>query len=133
MRRLVYEKGLSEDITVDSAGTGAWHEGQRADERARATAAERGLELSGRARCIADADFTRFDLILAVDDHVLNTLHSLAPADATAIIRKFTEDDVPDPYYGGADGFVEVFEQIERGCLDLFGELKSQLHGDPGT
>jgi protein-tyrosine phosphatase len=132
MRRMVYEKSLSDDIEVDSAGTGAWHEGQRADERARATASAHGLQLSGRARCITDSDFTRFDLILAVDDHVLSRVRSLAPGGATAVVRKFTEEDVPDPYYGGSEGFADVFAQIERGCLELLSDLKSGLAPESG-
>ena len=127
MRRLVSEKGLGGAIVVDSAGTGAWHEGQRADERAQATAISRGVVLSGRARCIRPTDYSRFDVILAVDEQVLTNVQSMAPADATAALRMFTDSDVPDPYYGGTEGFNDVFDQIERGCRDLLSEIQHLL------
>jgi protein-tyrosine phosphatase len=124
MRNLVAEKGLSDEIIVDSAGTGAWHEGQRADERARATASARGVELVGRARRIRESDYVRFEVILAVDSDVLEAVSSMAPRNSTAALRMFCDADVPDPYYGGEDGFNDVFDQIEQGCRDLLGELQ---------
>ena len=127
MRKLLGEKGLTDAIIVDSAGTGAWHEGQRADERARATAALHGVELSGRARSIRPSDYLRNDLILAVDRQVLAAVQYAAPASCTAQIRMFSDVDVPDPYYGGPDGFEDVFAQIEQGCRDLLAELQPNL------
>jgi protein-tyrosine phosphatase len=127
MRKLVAEKGLSDTIMVDSAGTGSWHEGQRADERARATASARGVELTGRARSIRPSDYLRNELILAVDRQVLATVKYAAPASCTAEMRMFSNVDVPDPYYGGPDGFEDVFDQIEHGCRELLSQLQHEL------
>ncbi|WP_338185057.1 low molecular weight protein-tyrosine-phosphatase [Jatrophihabitans sp.] len=125
MRRLVVDAGLESEFSLASAGTGAWHAGQRPDTRAQAAAALRGLELTGRARSVTDRDFVDFDLILAVDDDNLSRLKELAPPDATATIRKLADEDVPDPYYGGASGFDDVFDQIEAACRKLLAELRA--------
>jgi protein-tyrosine phosphatase len=123
MLRLLDTAGFADGFDVDSAGTGSWHAGQLPDERARAAARRRGFELSGRARAITDHDFVDFDLIVAVDDDNLMRLKDLAPTYGTANIRKLTERDVPDPYYGGADGFDDVLDQIEAACETLLEEL----------
>jgi protein-tyrosine phosphatase len=123
MRRLVSDAGLEAHFVIDSAGTGAWHAGQRPDERARAAAGLHGLELTGRARSVTDADFVTFDLVLAVDDDNLLRLKELAPPNATAELRKLGAEDVPDPYYGGADGFLAVLNQIEAACRELLADL----------
>lgn len=123
MRKLISEAHPPISITVDSAGTGSWHAGQRPDERSRAAAERRGLELTGRAREVTDRDFVDFDLIAAVDDDNLRRLKDMAPADATASIRKLCEADVPDPYYGGVDGFDDVLDQIELACAELLAEI----------
>ena len=123
MRQLVDDAGVSDGFEIDSAGTGSWHAGQRADERARAAARRRGLELTGRAREVSERDFVDFDLIVAVDDDNLMRLKDIAPPDATAEVRKLAERDVPDPYYGGVDGFDDVLDQIELACRVLLAEL----------
>jgi len=123
MRRLVSDAGLHENFTIDSAGTGSWHVGQTPDARARAAASVRGYQLTGHARAVNDADFTSFDLIVAVDDDNLLRLKELAPAGASAELRKLDVDDVPDPYYGGESGFSDVLDQIEQACRLLLAEL----------
>lgn len=123
MRQLVEGAGLSDGFEIDSAGTGSWHAGQRPDERARAAAQRRGFQLTGRARAVAARDFVDFDLILAVDDDNLLRLREIAPGYATATVRKLDQRDVPDPYYGGVDGFDDVLDQIELACTALLAEL----------
>ena len=124
MRHFLVAAGLGSRYQVDSAGTGSWHAGQRPDERARAAAARRGYQLSGRARAVSARDFVEFDLILSVDDDNLSRLKEIAPPSATASLRKLDHDDVPDPYYGGASGFDEVLDQIEAACRELLTELE---------
>jgi protein-tyrosine phosphatase len=124
MRQLIVVNGLESQFEVDSAGTGGWHEGERADPRAREAAARRGLLLSGRARVVSAEDFERFDVIVSVDESNLVELRRLAPAGAGAEIRKLADEDVPDPYYGGVDGFEDVIDLIEAGCGRLLDELR---------
>ncbi|HVL97472.1 MAG TPA: low molecular weight protein-tyrosine-phosphatase [Solirubrobacteraceae bacterium] len=133
MRRLVREAGLEDRVEIDSAGTGSWHVGRPPDERAAATARARGLTLEGTARQVAPQDFERFDLILAMDGANLRELRALAPdAAARAKVRRLREFDprsagdldVPDPYYGGDDGFELVFDVVERACRGLLDELR---------
>jgi protein-tyrosine phosphatase len=124
MRRLVEEAGLADEIEVDSAGTGAWHVGEPPDPRAAAAARGRGLSLGGIARQIGPSDFDEFDLILAVDDENLRRLSRLAPPGASGRVRKLASDDVPDPYYGGADGFEHVLDLLEKDCRALLDELR---------
>ena len=112
------------DMEIDSAGTAAWHVGKAPDPRSIATAARHGIDISSlRARQVCTEDFSRFDLILAMDAANLADLQARAPAGAPARLRRFLDRDVPDPYYGGADGFADVHEMLERGCAALLAEL----------
>jgi protein-tyrosine phosphatase len=124
MRRLVEEAGLAAEIDVDSAGTGDWHAGEPPDSRAVAAARQRGLAVTGVARQITPADFDDADLILAVDAENLHRLRRMAPPGAGDRIRKLAADDVPDPYYGGADGFDVVLDMLEKDCRALLDELR---------
>jgi protein-tyrosine phosphatase len=128
MRALVREAGLEDRIEVDSAGTGGWHVGAPPDRRATDAAARRGTELSGAARRFdATRDFDRFDLIVAMDAENRRDLEALAPDDeARAKVRMFLagDRDVPDPYYGGDDGFEEVLDLVEEAARDLLLELR---------
>jgi protein-tyrosine phosphatase len=117
------EAGIA-DLEVDSAGTGGWHVGDPADERAAAAAARRGYQLTGTARQVSPDDFNTFDLILAVDEDNLQRLRERAPAGSRAEIRMLADDDVPDPYYGGPDGFDAVLDMIEKACAALLDELR---------
>ena len=134
MRQLVRDAGLDERIEVDSAGTGAWHVGNPPDERATTAARRRGIMLEGAARRVEVGDFDRFDLILAMDSENRRDLRALAPdRDAAAkvrLLREFDREasgapdlDVPDPYYGGDDGFDVVLDQVERACRGLLAEI----------
>src|SRR3954471_15158180 len=125
LRRLVRDEGLSDQVEIDSAGTGGWHVGSPPDERATEAARRRGIELAGAARQFEPEDFERFDLILAMDRENLAELRALAPDDeARGKVRLLLGDrDVPDPYYGGERGFEDVLDLVEAGCRDLLAEL----------
>lgn len=128
MRHLVERAGLTGHIQIDSAGTGAWHAGEQADPRARATAARRGVALDSLARQVSRDDFERFDYIVAMDRANQSELERLAPDRAARakihLLRAFDPSapagaPVPDPYYGGDDGFDDVFDICEAGCRGL--------------
>jgi protein-tyrosine phosphatase len=134
MRRLAADAGLEGAVEIDSAGTGGWHAGEAADERATAAAAQRGITLSGVARQVTEEDFERFDLVLAMDRANLLDLRALAPGTRALakvrLLREFDpasagrEDlDVPDPYYGGARGFDTVLDLVEAACRGLLDDL----------
>lgn len=130
MRGLVAEAGLDGEIEIESAGTGGWHVGDPPDPRSVAAAAERGVELAGAARQVDEADFEGFDLLVAMDRSNRDALRRLAPDEEARerirLLREYGDGvahDVPDPYYGGADGFDEVVEIVERNCRALLDEL----------
>lgn len=106
---------------VGSAGTGDWHVGRPADPRSREVARRHGLELEGRARQLSPADFYEQDIILAMDAQNLADARRMSPPNAEAkvqLMRDFDPlapgADVPDPYYGGPDGFEQMYTMLER-------------------
>jgi protein-tyrosine phosphatase len=115
LRAKLEAAGLGEQVAVDSAGTGDWHVGSPPDPRSQRHAAQRGYDLSSlRGRQVAEADFHRFDLILAMDEDNLTDLQRLAPDGAhRAELRLFAPIEVPDPYTGGAAGFEQVLDLVE--------------------
>ena len=131
MRGLVADAGLQDEIVVESAGTGDWHVGHPPDERSVAAAAARGVELTGEARQVANGDFESSDLLIAMDrqnrDDLLRLARSEADRAKVRLLRSYADGelDVPDPYYGGEDGFEAVVEIVERSCRALLGELSS--------
>lgn len=131
-RHHVSESGLIERLVIDSAGTHAYHVGEPPDRRSQAAAKRRGFSLDGiRARRVSDEDFSRFDLVLAMDrlNHVALLEH--ADEEHHAKIRLFLEysagpeTDVPDPYYGGAKGFEHVLDLVEDASRGLLSQLRS--------
>jgi protein-tyrosine phosphatase len=122
------------DIAVDSAGIGDWHEGQAPDPRARAAAKRHGIDIDGyRARQVRQEDFTRFDLILALDRENFADLNRLRPADATASVRMLLDfvpgsegKAVPDPYYGGAREFELVWSKVCQAARGLADSLAAE-------
>ena len=128
---LLAEAGLEDCFTVDSAGTGGWHVGHRADRRMVAAAERRGIHLPSRARQIEAADLQRFDHILTMDADNLAAVQRLerqAPGRAriTPLIdhcRQLRSHEVPDPYYGGEDGFERVLDLLEDACAGLLEDL----------
>ena len=123
--------GLEDRFVVDSAGTGGWHVGKPADPRMRAAAARRGIHLPSRARQLEPADLPRFDHILTMDGDNLRAVRSMGrshPDEAriaaiTDHCRGRRTDEVPDPYYGGADGFERVLDLLEDACAGLLEDL----------
>jgi protein-tyrosine phosphatase len=114
LRHQLAAAGLGDRVEVDSAGTGGWHIGDPPDARSQRHAARRGYDLSTlRARRVAEDDFHRFDLILAMDADNLADLRRIAPAVHRAEVRLFAEIEVPDPYSGGAAGFERVLDLAE--------------------
>mgnify|MGYP002816463921 CR=1 FL=1 len=131
---LVEERGLSDQFVVDSAGTGGWHVGNPADRRMQAAANRRGIKLPSRARQISVDDLSSFDLVLTMDNDNLAAVRSLASeagGRATATIQpmlnyaeRFSETEVPDPYYGGEQGFEHVLDLLEDACAGLLNRLR---------
>jgi protein-tyrosine phosphatase len=135
MRSLVREAGLEDEIEIESAGIGDWHAGQAPDRRATAAAQARGVTLEGTARQVRPRDFADFDLLLAMDRDNLRELRALAPdaeaAEKVRMLREFDPDsagapdlDVPDPFYGGEEGFETVLDQVEAACRGLLASLR---------
>jgi protein-tyrosine phosphatase len=133
MRHLLREQGLEGEIEIDSAGTGAWHAGNPPDRRATAAARRRGITLEGAARQVRASDYEDYDLLLAADRENLADLRAAAPDEAARakvrLLREFDPDargdlDVPDPYYGGPDGFEQVLDLVEAACRGLLAEVR---------
>ena len=131
-RKLAADAGMAEAVAADSAGTHGYHVGEPPDPRAQKAAAKRGYDLSAlRARTIEDADFQRFDLILAMDQEHYATLSRSAGAAAAhklklmmSYARRFKEREVPDPYYGGPQGFERVLDMLEDAAQGLLESLQ---------
>ena len=133
MLHLVTQAGLDDRFAIESAGTGGYHVGERPDRRTLQTARTRGVTLPSRAQQWIASDFARFDLILAMDADNRDALLRLAPdraaRDRVLLLRSFDPEappdaPVPDPYYGGADGFEEVFDVCESACRGLLAHLR---------
>ena len=134
-RKRLEDAGLAERIRIDSAGTGGYHVGARPDARAMAAAQARGIDLGAiRARKVAEEDFHGFDLILAMDEDNLRALQGIAPAEARAelaLLLDYTADRrghaVPDPYYGGKNGFEQVLDLVDEACAGLLEALRRRV------
>jgi protein-tyrosine phosphatase len=134
LRALAAREAPELPLEVDSAGTADYHVGQPPDPRTRAAAARRGYDLSAlRARTVDSGDFERFDLILAMDRENLKVLKRRAPSHAHERLHLFLEfapdapEDVPDPYYGGPNGFEEVLDLVESATRGLLTHLRQRL------
>ena len=123
---------LSEDFTVDSAGTGGWHAGELPDKRSIATAKNRGLDITNqRARQFKRSDFEIFDHIFVMDNSNYKDVLALAPnEEAKSKVKLILNEifpnenvDVPDPYYGGQDGFENVFDMLDQACEEIARKL----------
>jgi len=125
LRELSKQQGVS--LHVESRGTHDYHVGEPPDERAQHHARRRGYDLSAqRARHVAKNDFEAFDLIVAMDRGHLRLLQRACPPQHREKLRLFLADrDVPDPYYGGPDGFEQVLDLVEAACRDLLAEIRS--------
>jgi protein-tyrosine phosphatase len=135
MRSLLADSDLSGVVDVSSAGTGDWHIGERADKRALAVLDRHGYDGSAhRGRQFVASSFADCDLVVAMDRDNLDTLRRLAgDADGPEVrlLLEFdpeaTAIDVPDPYYGGDDGFEDVLAMVEAGCRGLLDWLRTRL------
>ena len=143
-RRMIEVAGLSGQIAVDSAGTHGYHVGDPPDFRTQEAAARRGYDLSAlRARKFVREDFQRFDLVLAMDRDNHALLSSMAGAVGKPKLRmmmhyarRFREQDVPDPYYGGPSGFERVLDMLEdavQGLLDALRDGETSLARPPNS
>ncbi len=134
-RHHVRDAGLEQRIHIDSAGTSDYHQGYPPDERARIAAGRRGYEMAGlRARQVSAGDFHEFHYLLAMDRANLEDLRRLAPREHLVKARLFMDfsgayrgREVPDPYYGGAQGFERVLDMLEDGARGLLAELRGRL------
>ncbi len=133
---LINEKCLENQIVIYSAGTGNWHVGASPDARMQATARKKGVQLTSRAQQIQAGDIRRFDLILAMDQSNLEAMEYLCSPEMAAkkirLFRSFDPEadgdlDVPDPYYGGDDGFEHVFQIVHRTCPPILEYVRSQM------
>jgi protein-tyrosine phosphatase len=124
---------LSNDFIVDSAGTGGWHAGELPDKRSIATAKNKGLDITNqRARQFKTSDFESFDYIYVMDNSNYKDVVALAPnEEAKSKVKLILNEifpgenvDVPDPYYGGQDGFENVFNMLNEACDVIAGKLK---------
>lgn len=124
--------GLDNEFTCDSAGTGAWHSGETPDPRSIAILAAHGHKWKSRARQVRAADFEEFDIVVAMDRSNLADLRAIAPNDRAELRLLLTEpkQDVPDPYYGGPDGFENGYQLIAGGIERLLDELRSRPEPD---
>lgn len=126
--KVIADHGKADHFIVDSAGTHAYHVGEMPDSRAQQTARSRGIDLSRiRARKVAPLDFEHFDYILAMDSDNYQILLNASPQQYHEKIKLFlefadntTETDVPDPYYGGQNGFDHVFDLVEQASHGFF-------------
>src|SRR5581483_3589095 len=132
MRHLVRQAGLTDRISVESAGTGDWHVGHPRDRRSRSVGEARGIPLTGVARQFTAADFDDYDHVLAMDrsnrDDLLAMGRDARDRAKVRLLRSFDpsappDAEVPDPYYGGPRGFDEVFDICERACRGLLAQL----------
>ncbi|WP_458527362.1 low molecular weight protein-tyrosine-phosphatase [Onishia taeanensis] len=134
LRHKLEAAGLAEQVTIDSCGTGDWHVGKAPDRRATAAAAARGIDLSGlRARQLEPADFAHFDYLLAMDHENLADILAMRPQACDAHVGLFLDfagrkgAAVPDPYYGGEDGFGDVLDLVEAAADGLIEDLRVRL------
>jgi protein-tyrosine phosphatase len=139
-RRVAEDAGKLHLFEIDSAGMGDWHKGEAPDHRAQKAALGRGVDISGQAaRKVELEDFEDFDLVLAMDGSNIEDLHDIAPHAARAKIRRFLDyapqvgtQDVPDPYYGGTEGFDHALDLIEAAAQGLLAELtEEETKNDP--
>lgn len=132
--KLVMEEGLGHLIEIDSAGTHAYHTGEPPDPRARQTAQRRGIDLSTqRARRAIAEDFEAFDYVLAMDEDNHRALSELCPPGYETKLRLFMDyaphleyREVPDPYYGGANGFEAVFDMVDEAARGLLEAIRRE-------
>lgn len=140
LQSLVDERQLGNDVFVDSAGTSSYHIGEPADKRMRAAAKQRGITLTSRSRMVSPRDLNKFDLVVAMDKANLRELEGMVAGQGRGNIRLLSDflpegsvfsgdksgkwpSEVPDPYYGGDEGFEQVLDMLLAACPALLDEL----------
>lgn len=132
---LLRKHKLQDYFEIDSAGTSAYHEGERADFRSRSTALKHGVELPSHSRRFTNYDINYFDLIIAMDKDNFATIQAMMhfpdQLHKVFLMMQFDPDservEVPDPYYGGSNGFEDVFAMVEKACESLLNLLKVHI------
>ena len=133
LRGLAEKQGMADELHIDSAGTSSYHIGESPDERAASVAKARGYDMANIVgRQVSSRDFEHFDFILAMDNANLRELRRHCPAAFQDKIRLFlsfadnnAQNEVPDPYYGGPNGFDQVFDLVEKAALGLLESIKA--------
>lgn len=136
MKKIIEDEGLENRVFVDSAGTSNWNEGKTPDERMRLHGKKRGYDFCSVARTFRSSDFEKFDYILVMDNNNFMNVKKLASTEEdVAKIHRMTDfskdfsdhDHVPDPYYGGDDGFNLVMDLLEDAAKGLLEEVKTKI------
>lgn len=135
MNHLLQKEGYAEKIKCDSAGTTGYHVGEGPDRRMCMTLESRGIPTQGASRKFRAADYHEFDLILAMDSDNYRDILAMAPDEESKkkvvlfchYVKSYPDHDVPDPYYGGQDGFEYVVDLMLEGCQNILEELKLKL------
>ncbi len=132
-KHLIEEAGLTDSISTDSAGTHAYHIGSPPDQRAQSAASKRGIDLSTlRGRKVETEDFQQFDYVLAMDNSNFSNLQDVAGKAVDNLFmflnfsEKYSETEVPDPYYGGDQGFEHVLDLIEDASKGLLDDIRKK-------
>ena len=132
LAQIVEKQQIAHRIVIDSAGTDAWHVGNAPDPRSVAIAKRHGIDITGqKARQVEPSDFEKFDLILAMDEDNLARLSTICPVQYAQKLHLFSDyatgdrSNVPDPYYGGDDGFQTVYTMLFSGCMSFIGRLET--------
>ncbi len=134
-KHMVRERNLQEHFYVDSAGTSAYHVGEPPDTRSQQVAAKHGVKLTGHSRRFTQQDFTNFDMILAMDKNNFRNIKAMAGSEHEHKVKmmreydspEFKGQDVPDPYYGGANGFNNNYTMLYTSCQNLLDELSASM------
>lgn len=134
-RTVVEEAGLGDRFRIDSAGTSGYHDGDPPDRRTTAVAAQRGIRVSGTSRQVTTDDLDQFDYLVVMDhsnmDGVERLIRGVNNPPRVHLFREFDPEaagdlEVPDPYYGGPDGFEDVHDLVERSARGLLGHLRAE-------
>ena len=128
LRHKAVQRGVKDRLIIDSAGVGDWHCGEAPDPRVRQVAVHYGVPITGAARQITRNDLKQFDLLVCMDQtHRAHVLEMGCGPDRARLLLEFdpqaTSVDVPDPYYGGIEGFHEIYRMIDRACEGLLDHL----------
>jgi protein-tyrosine phosphatase len=131
-RAVAAREGLLGDVRIDSAGTGGWHEGEAPDPRSAAALRASGYPADGRARALRAGDLDAFDLFVCMDrTHVRDVVARGAAREKVVLIRHFDDrrdyDEVPDPYYGGDDGFAGMIAMLEASMDGLVARVRAEI------